>query len=151
MNIDEDMVLAIRIKNIQDFILDKVKQNGDMSQFNEDVMHVIHALLERQLNPKELTACEIIIKQREYQIQKAKENHLEEHIRALKTELETYKNKIAEIKKWCDAVENSPYSSRFFIDGKEIITDTGSCLDLSKPILEIIDRKEVENGENNNT
>ena len=92
---DNDLTIAIKIKNVLDHISDTVKQNGDMSQFKEDVMYVIHTLLEKQLNPKQLTACEIIFKRQGYEIQKAKENHLKNRISELKSELETYK-KIAE-------------------------------------------------------
>lgn len=65
-------------------------------------------------------------------------------ISSVLSELETYKSKISEIKKWCDAIVNSEYDSRFYIDGKEIWTDTSACCDLAYPILEIINKKEVE-------
>ena len=83
-----DNVLSEKIYRIFQYIQDTIKENGDISQFKEDVLYVIHFLLERQLEPKQLIATEMVVKQREYMLFKEQRKKDEEHIRILKCELD---------------------------------------------------------------
>lgn len=74
-----DKVLSEKIYRISKHIEDTIKEYGDISQFKEDVMYVIHFLLER-VETKNLTATEISVKQMNYRITKAKEEQLEKII-----------------------------------------------------------------------
>lgn len=91
MDIEEeylvDKTLANKLYRIQQHIEDSIKQNGDISQFKEDVMYVIHFLLER-VDTKQLTATELQVKRMEYNINKMQKEKDEEYIGVLKTELE---------------------------------------------------------------
>lgn len=52
----KDTILAIRIKRVQDYIIDKVKRNGEMSYYDEDVMYIIQELSERLVDLKGIEA-----------------------------------------------------------------------------------------------
>ena len=80
---NKDMILAIRIKRVFDYIEDEIKEKGEISQFKEDVLYIIHELLERQLSKDELTACEIVVKNRKAMIQVEKEKRTQEYIQQL--------------------------------------------------------------------
>lgn len=87
--IEYDMELSLRIQRICDNINDKVKRNGELSYYDEDVMFVINELL--TTSAKSLTATEYVFKQREHLIHKEEIRHLERHIVALKEELQNQK------------------------------------------------------------
>lgn len=93
-----DRTLADKIYRIQQHIEDSLKQNGDISQFKEDVMYVMHFLLER-VDTKQLTATELQAKNMEYSINKMRKEKDEEYIEMLKYELEQKDKLIDKMKK----------------------------------------------------
>lgn len=80
---NKDMILAIRIKRIFDYIEDEIQEKGEISQLKEDVFCTIHELLERQLSKDELTVCEIVVKNREAYLQHEKDRRMQEYIQQL--------------------------------------------------------------------
>ena len=50
----DDEALALRIHRALDYIYSAIRENGEISQFKEDVMIIINILLEKQLNKEEL-------------------------------------------------------------------------------------------------
>lgn len=105
MNIEEtnlvDKVLSDKILRIQKHITDTIREYGSISNFKEDVLYVIHFLLERQLSPKNLTATEIVARNMEYKINKMQRERDEEHIKVLLSELEKKETVINEIEDLC--------------------------------------------------
>ena len=82
--------LATKIYRVQENILDEIKRNGEVSYFKEDVLYIIHNLLERQLTKEEQTACEIVVKSQELRIQREHQKHMQMKI----DKLEQAKQKI---------------------------------------------------------
>lgn len=93
---NKDMILAIRIKRVFDYIEDEIKEKGEISQFKEDVLYIIHELLERQLSKDELTACEIVVKNRKAMIQVEKEKRTQEYIQQLENKRQEVIEKLEE-------------------------------------------------------
>ena len=104
--IENDMILAEKIMRIQEHITETIKEHGDISQFKEDVLYVIHFLLEKNLTPKQLTATQIQAKQMEYAVYKEKTKKDEKYIRLLKCELDK-KDKIIN-----EMIQEYEYSAR---------------------------------------
>ena len=105
---NEDMVLAIRIKRVFDYIEDEIKEKGKISQFKEDVLYIIHELLERQLSKDELTACEIVMKNRKAMIQVEKEKRTQEYIQQLENKQQKVIEKLKKDKKKNNELEFIP-------------------------------------------
>lgn len=105
---NEDMVLAIRIKRVFDYIEDEIKEKGEISQFKEDVLYIIHELLERQLSKDELTACEIVVKNRKAMIQVEKEKRTQEYIQQLENKQQKVIEKLKKDKKKNNELEFIP-------------------------------------------
>lgn len=79
-NIDNGIDLATRTYRVYDYIMDSIKEYGEISQFKEDVLYIIHGLLEKQLPQKELTATQIVIKNRDMEMQIEKEKYLRKEL-----------------------------------------------------------------------
>ena len=102
-NIDEDIKIVEEINKKNNFIFyekinnifETLKKNEFPFQFKSDLTYVIDALINKQINSNVLSACEMIMKNQVYEIQKEKEKRYEKRIEYLDKELETYK-KIAE-------------------------------------------------------
>ena len=105
---NKDMILAIRIKRVFDYIEDEIKEKGEISQFKEDVLYIIHELLERQLSKDELTACEIVMKNREAMIQVEKEKRTQEYIQQLENKQQKVIEKLKKDKKKNNELEFIP-------------------------------------------
>lgn len=97
-----DEELSQKIFRIQEHILDTIKENGDISQFKEDVLNVIHFLLENQLTKEEITATAICEKNRYYMIQTEQRKRLEQQITELQMNLLDKDNRINELEKALD-------------------------------------------------
>ena len=82
-NIDNGTDLATRTYRVYKYIIDTIKENGDISQFKEDVLYIIHGLLERQLPTKELTATQIVIENRDKEMQLERERYMKNKIKEL--------------------------------------------------------------------
>lgn len=83
-NIDNGIDLATRTYRVYEYIIDTIKENGDISQFKEDVLYIIHVLLERQLPIKELTVTQIVIENRDKEMQLERERYMKNKINKLK-------------------------------------------------------------------
>ena len=83
----DDEALALRIHRALDYIYSAIRENGEISQFKEDVMIIINILLEKQLNKEELTACEIAFKNQQSRIQIEKEKYIQRKIEQLEADL----------------------------------------------------------------
>ncbi len=105
---NKDMILAIRIKRVFDYIEDEIKEKGEISQFKEDVLYIIHELLERQLSKDELTACEIVVKNRKAMIQVEKEKRTQEYIQQLENKQQKVIEKLKKDKKKNNELEFIP-------------------------------------------
>lgn len=105
---NKDMILAIRIKRVFDYIEDEIKEKGEISQFKEDVLYIIHELLERQLSKDELTACEIVVKNRKAMIQVEKEKRTQEYIQQLENKQQKVIEKLKKEKKKNNEIEFMP-------------------------------------------
>lgn len=131
-------VLAQKIYRVEEYILEEIKQKGEISQFKEDVMEIIHSLLERQLSKEEQTACEIAVKNQEARIRAEKEKQLQRKIDQLESEkqklIEKLKNKIRYFEENDEliATSNDNYS-----DGTVI----KRFIDEFKKILEILKKE----------
>lgn len=79
-NIDNGMDLATRTYRVYDYIMDSIKEYGEVSEFKEDVLYIIHGLLEKQLSQKELTATQTVIKNRDMEMQIEKEKYLRKEL-----------------------------------------------------------------------
>ena len=88
----ESNELARKIYRVQEHVLDEIKKNGEISYFKEDVLYIIHNLLERQLTKEEQTACEIAVKNQESRIRTEYERHMQMKI----DKLESDKQKLIE-------------------------------------------------------
>lgn len=111
---NKDMILAIRIKRIFDYIEDEIQEKGEISQLKEDVFCTIHELLERQLSKDELTVCEIVVKNREAYLQHEKDRRMQEYIQQLENKQQKVIEKLEELKKeYKEALENN--STKAFI------------------------------------
>lgn len=82
-NIDNGIDLATRTYKVYEYIIDTIKENGDISQFKEDVLYIIHGLLERQLPIKKLTATQIVIENRDKEMQLERERYMKNQINEL--------------------------------------------------------------------
>lgn len=94
--IENAEILAQKIYRIQEYILTEIKEKGEISDFKEDVMYVIHNLLEIELSKEELTACEIVMKNQEARIRIEHEKRIQRYINQLENkvkELEATKDK----------------------------------------------------------
>lgn len=78
-------ILAQRIYRVQNYILEEIKEKGEISDFKEDVLYIIHNLLERQLSKEQQTACEIVVKNQNARIQIEKEKHMQRKIEQLES------------------------------------------------------------------
>lgn len=74
--------LATRIYRVYEYIIDTIKENGDISQFKEDVLYIIDGLLERQLPIKELTLTQII-ENRDKEMQLERKRYMKNKINKL--------------------------------------------------------------------
>ena len=83
----ENQELAMKIHRALEYIYSTIKENGEISQFKEDVMIIINILLEKQLNKEELTACEATFKNQQARIQIEKEKHMQRKIEQLEADL----------------------------------------------------------------
>lgn len=77
--------LAQKIYRVQEYILEEINKKGEISQFKEDILYIIHNLLQKQLSKEEQTACEIVIKQQEARIQLEREKYMQKRIEQLET------------------------------------------------------------------
>lgn len=75
-NIEKSEKLVLKTYRVYEYIINTIKENGEISEFKEDVLYIIHGLLERQLPSKELTAVQIVIENREKAIQAEKERYI---------------------------------------------------------------------------
>lgn len=82
-NIDNGMDLATRTYRVYEYIINNIKENGDMSQFKEDVLYIIHGLLQKQLSTKELTATQIVVENRDKEMQLERERYMKNKINEL--------------------------------------------------------------------
>ena len=106
-NIDNGMDLATRTYRVYDYIMNSIKEYGEVSQFKEDVLYIIHGLLERQLPQKELTATQIVIENRDKEIQIEKEKYLRKELEQKETILDKVTDKLKEVdKKYKNEYEN---------------------------------------------
>lgn len=94
-----DEELSQRIFRIQEHILETIKAYGDISQFKEDVLNVIHFLLDNELTQEEMTAISICEKNRYYMIQTEQRKRLEQQITELQMNLLDKDNRIKELEK----------------------------------------------------
>jgi len=85
-----------------------IKEKGEISQFKEDVLYIIHELLERQLSKDELTACEIVVKNRKAMIQVEKEKRTQEYIQQLENKQQKVIEKLKKDKKKNNELEFIP-------------------------------------------
>lgn len=108
-DIEKGAELYEKILRIQSHITETIKEHGDISQFKEDVLYVMHTLLEKQLTPPELTVTEICMKNMEYEIQKQKELKYESYIAELKTKIEEQQEEIRNLKKQQRLPEGEDY------------------------------------------
>lgn len=93
-NIDNGMNLATRTYRVYDYIMDSIKEYGEISQFKEDVLYIIHGLLERQLPQKELTATQIVIENRDKEMQLEREKYLRKELEQKKSILDKVTDKL---------------------------------------------------------
>lgn len=82
-NIDNGMDLATRTYRVYEYIINTIKENGDMSQFKEDVLYIIHGLLQKQLSTKELTVTQIVVENRDKEMQLERERYMKNKINKL--------------------------------------------------------------------
>lgn len=82
-NIDNGIDLATRTYRVYEYIIDTIKENGEISQFKEDVLYIIHGLLERQLPTKKITATQIVIENRDKEMQLERERYMKSKINKL--------------------------------------------------------------------
>lgn len=94
----EDETLALRIHRALEYIYSIIKENGEISQFKEDVMIIISTLLEKQLNKEELTACETTFRNQQSRIRIEKEKYMQRKIEQLEAELAKANNTINQYK-----------------------------------------------------
>ena len=78
--------LATKIYRVHEYILDEIKRDGEISYFKEDVLYIIHNLLERQLTKEEQTACEIAVKNQESRIIREHEKNMQMRIDQLESD-----------------------------------------------------------------
>lgn len=78
-------ILAQKIYRVQNYILEEIKEKGEISDFKEDVLYIIHNLLERQLSKEQQTACEIVMRNQNARIQIEKEKYMQRQIEHLET------------------------------------------------------------------
>ena len=90
--------LATRIYRVEDFIIETIKENGEISQFKEDIMYIIHNLLERQLDKQEMTACEMVVKNQEARIREEHRRHMQSKIDQLESDKQKLIEKLEEDK-----------------------------------------------------
>lgn len=92
INDDIDLInFKLRVSRLMKY-LDSEKIDN-VEQFKEDIYCVIKRLSESHVSNEELTATEMMIKNREYYIQKEKEQQYKKHIEELKKE-SIYKTKV---------------------------------------------------------
>ena len=106
-NIDNGMDLATRTYRVYDYIMDSIKEYGEVSQFKEDVLHIIHGLLERQLPQKELTATQIVIENRDKELQIEKEKYLRKELEQKESILDKVTDKLKERIKELDKLKEN--------------------------------------------
>lgn len=114
--------LASKIYRVEEYIFETIKQTGNISDFKEDVIYVIHNLLERQLSKEEQTACEIVVRQQEARLQQEKEKWLQREIERLQVKVNKYDRLIEKIKNDIEEYPEARYTKYYLLD----------CLDLLK-------------------
>lgn len=77
---NKTLELAQRVQRVFEHLEEAIKATGGLSPFKEDVIYIIKELVERQIPKEELTATEIVMKNAQSRMQKAKEEHLEKEL-----------------------------------------------------------------------
>ena len=136
-NIDNGIDLATRTYRVYDYIMDSIKEYGEISQFKEDVLYIIHGLLEKQLPQKELTATQIVIKNRDMEMQIEKEKYLRKELEQKGSILDKVTDKLKE------DIENA-YNNIKHMTENNILTTIAREIaigmkDYAKEILNIIE------------
>lgn len=101
-NIDNGMDLATRTYRVYEYIIDDIRENGEISQFKGDVLYIIHGLLEKQLPSKTLTATQTLIENRDKYMQFEKEKYMENKIQQLENKasvLDKVEDKLIDLKR----------------------------------------------------
>lgn len=118
----ENNKLAQIIYRVHEHILAEIKEKGELSYFKEDVMYIIHNLLERQLNKEEKTACEIAVRNQKSRIQIEKEKHMQEKIQQLNNKINNIQEEFLKYD-WANAnseqIKNQVKSLYYSIFNKE--------------------------------
>lgn len=122
----ENNKLAQIIYRVYEHILAEIKEKGELSYFKEDVMYIIHNLLERQLNKEEKTECEIVMKNQESRIQIEKEEHMQKEIQQLNNKINNIQEKFLKYD-WTNAnseqIKNQVKSLYYSIFKKEKVEE----------------------------
>ena len=118
-NIYNGMDLATRTYRVYEYIINTIKENGDISQFKEDVLYIIHGLLQKQLSTKELTVTQIVVENRDKEMQLERERYMKNKMNELEQKefiLDKVTEKLSKMKQSIEKLKNRDGESMLMVD-----------------------------------
>ena len=118
-NIYNGMDLATRTYRVYEYIINTIKENGDISQFKEDVLYIIHGLLQKQLSTKELTVTQIVVENRDKEMQLERERYMKNKMNELEQKefiLDKVTEKLSKMKQSIEKLKNRDGESILMVD-----------------------------------